>query len=174
FDSIPFCNILTAIWLFGILATVGRMLIANRGASIRATRTLDLETRIKLLEKSTKAAEAAMDEFKSNNLRDLHSTARALIWVLNLDYEDSRISIYQRSDTSGEFLPLTRASINPKLELPGRPRYPDSFGLIAEAWERGRAHHTEWSKDPNGWVESQAQKFNIPQDVASGMKMQSR
>src|SRR5699024_10270047 len=84
-DSIPSWNILTAIWLFGILATVGLMLIANRGASKRATRTLDLETRIKLLEKSTKAAEAAMDEFKSNNLQDLHSTARALIWVLNLD-----------------------------------------------------------------------------------------
>ena len=173
-DSIPSANLPTAIWVIGILVTALLMLIANRGASKRATRTKVLEQTIQELTGNLGRLRTSEDERKKRQTSELKSASRALLEQSGLNYDDTRISVYQRIEERSEFTLLVRVSKNPKLEMIGRPNYPDNIGLISQAWEYIGAHHSEWKVDSNEWVDSQVQKFNIPRDVATNIKMKSR
>lgn len=165
---------LTIVWAALILIAIVLLVMGPLFSARRAARTLDLEEQIQDLERAATDRQEAL-AVKTRDLRAvIREAGSELLAQCELSCEDTRLSVYQWHSANRVFVLVGRVSTNPTLTLPGRPEYPDGMGLIAQAWERGRAFHREWATDPTRWVASQVQKFGVPSATAEQMKMRSR
>lgn len=97
-------------------------------------------------------------------------------WVVQCGVENdhTRVTVYQHDPAREMFIPTGRASGNPELEKRGRPEYPDSSGIIRNAWFKGEATEFRLSSDPTEWAETQNRKYDVPLEVAHRIRMKSR
>jgi hypothetical protein len=82
-----------------------------------------------------------------------------------------RLSVYCHKDAS--FVMLARVSANPKFEVKGRALYPDDQGVIASAWQNGRAYLSSLPQKKEERVEVLVEA-GFPEDVANSLTMPSR
>lgn len=94
-----------------------------------------------------------------------------------LDYNDTeRISAYRHRKSIGAFQLIGRYSENPVYNRPGRPIYPESQGVIRDAWRAGHAtaRLPDPGSDEKNYYRELENKWNIPRDTAENFTMGSR
>lgn len=92
---------------------------------------------------------------------------------MKLVNDHSRVSIYQHDPQCGTFIPVGRRSANPELEKWGRPEYPDSYGIIREAWTGRKVFKFRLSANPEKWAAEQHRLYDVPLKVARDIRMKS-
>lgn len=108
-------------------------------------------------------------------LRDvIQELVLELLREANLINDHSRVSVYQHDPQRGKFVPVARASGNPELEKPGRTEYADNYGIIRDAWQKGKAAAFRLPEDPHERAEAQTRQYDIPLHIARSIRMKSR
>lgn len=102
----------------------------------------------------------------------LDSALRALMSDLNIDFSQSRISVYRYRDNS--FILLDRVSHSQILERAGRARYPSDEGVIGRIWDLREAVVTRLPADRESWNDRCVEDFGMARDVVTDLSMQSR
>lgn len=137
-------------------------------------KAIRLQGAIEELEAANRAREIGHAGDLHQLRQHLCTVSESLLVHLGLDNSSSRISVYQHEERHGEFLEAGRVSPNPEWRASGRGRYPDSMGLIADAWRNGDSHNRNARKTPEKWAKLQASNHGIPYEVALGIAMKSQ
>lgn len=172
--TIPGKNAWTVMWAaLGIFAVTFGALSLHSGLK-RRERVCELKHRIKTL---TEELDATKEEFKENRAAveaTLGKAGRLLLAECGIDYDDTRVTIYQRDDSRRIFTILSRQSRSPKLEEHEQSTYPDNVGLIAKAWKHGSALYRDWPASRDKWIERSELRFQMPHSDLASVKMRSR
>lgn len=137
-------------------------------------KSIRLQREIEELEAANRAREIGHTGDLHQLRQHLCAVSENLLAHLELDNSSSRISVYQHEERHGEFLEAGRVSPNPEWRASGRGRYPDTMGLIADAWRNGDSHNRNARKTPEKWARLQASNHGIPYEVALGIAMKSQ
>ncbi|MCQ1537760.1 hypothetical protein FTO68_01970 [Methanocalculus taiwanensis] len=88
-------------------------------------------------------------------------------------YED-RITLYLHLDELNAFMLFYRFSKNPELQKTGRRTYPDSIGVIQEAWQHGKAsrsYNHRYDEDPEGYIKELYEKDGLERELVINLTM---
>lgn len=172
--------------LFVCIAVAGICFVVGPILKSRARRGIvALEAKIR---KAEIRHGAQMDELRAENQARVHGydvdvghlrrhvENLALILLASIGISDSRsrISVYQHEEHHGVFIQVGRSSPSARWRRKGRGTYPDTMGLIAEAWNNGDSFNSTRYTDPDRWARLQANKHGIPLEVAKSISMKAR
>jgi len=152
--------------IVSIVIGVGAIAVADNLNEQRRARAEELEREVDRLRKQNVALQIDPVEVMRNHL---------MISAERLQFtEAERISLYKHE--AGAFVLLGRFSRSSEFSKRGRPVYPADQGCIRDAWRtgEGRAQLPDFSRDPDLYLRTCEQRFNMPAHVVENLAMKSR
>jgi len=161
-----------------LLLTIGGWLSWRRRKSIHA-----VEQDNSVLKKQVALADQVIDAHHEDLVNSISGLAAALLDEFyaadsRANRENkrrhTRLTVYCRDRRNHEFVPISRKSANPTLQMVGRNRYPDGQGIIARAWKEGFAVELSLPEDRGRWNRDNVEKWDYTEEETSNLKMHSR